>query len=107
MKNPFEKNDHKVLIAGIVIGTAVAGAVAYLFLTETGAQVRQQLTGHIDRMRDAFLGAQPEEEPAPSEPEPPKPKGKAPKTDREKIMKDELVPDPAAPHVGGGEEQQS
>ena len=107
MKNPFEKNDHKVLIAGIVIGTAVAGAVAYLFLTETGAQVRQQLTGHIDRMRDAFLGAQPEEEPAPSEPEPPKPKGKAPKTDREKIMKDELLPDPAAPHVGGGEEQQS
>jgi len=107
MKNPFEKNDHKVLIAGIVIGSVLVGAAAYLFLTETGAQVRQQLTGHVDRMRDAFLGTQPEEEAAPAEPEPLLHKGKAPKTNKEKVAKDELVPDPAAPHVGGGEEQQS
>jgi len=107
MKNPFEKNDHKVLIAGIVIGSVLVGAAAYLFLTETGAQVRQQLTGHVDRMRDAFLGAKPEEEPAPSEPEPLPHKGKAPKTGREKVVKDELVPDPAAPHSDSSEEQQS
>ena len=42
-----------------------------------------------------------------AEPEHPQHKGKAPKTNKEKVAKDELVPDPAAPHVGGGEEQQS
>jgi len=56
MKNPFEKNDHKVLIAGIVIGSVVIGAAAYLFLTETGASVRGELAGHFNRMRSALIG---------------------------------------------------
>ena len=56
MKNPFEKNDHKVLIVGIVIGSVIVGAAAYLFLTETGASVRGELAGHFNRMRGAFLG---------------------------------------------------
>ena len=63
MKNPFEKNDHKVLIAGIIIGSAIAGGVAYLFLTETGTTIRQELTGHVNRIRDAVMGV----EPAPEE----------------------------------------
>jgi gas vesicle protein len=56
MKNPFEKNDHKVLIAGVIIGSVVVGAAAYLFLTETGANVRRELTGHLNRVRDVVMG---------------------------------------------------
>ena len=50
----------------MLIGTAIAGAVAYLFLTETGAKVREELTGHINRITDAISGkeAEPEEKPA-------------------------------------------
>ena len=59
MKNPFEKNDHKVLITGIIIGSALAGAAAYLFLTDTGTTVRQELSGHINRIRDAVMGVKP------------------------------------------------
>ncbi len=76
MKNPFEKNDHKVLIAGILIGTVVAGATAYLFLTETGTEVRGQLAGHFGRLRETFLGGgEPQEE----QPEPPQQAAKKPK----------------------------
>ncbi len=94
MKNPFEKNDHKVLIAGIVIGTVAAGAAAYLFLTETGSQVRQQLTGHFGRMRDAFLGKQPEE-PQTDPQAYLQHQTKAPKTDRTPLLKHEILHDPA------------
>jgi hypothetical protein len=93
MKNPFEKNDHKVLIAGVAIGSAVAGAIAYLFLTETGATVRKELTGHINRIRDAVMGVKPA---APEEEHPADymhPKPKAPKTDRAALKKHEIIGD--------------
>ncbi|MDB5144557.1 MAG: hypothetical protein JWQ66_3270 [Mucilaginibacter sp.] len=106
MKNPFEKNDHKLLIAGIVIGSAAAGAVAYLFLTETGSQVRQQLTGHFGRMRDAFLGNRSEEPQSDSQAYL-KHKGKEPKTDREALLKGEIQNAPNAPDPDGKERQQS
>lgn len=89
MKNPFEKNDHKVLIAGIVIGSVAAGAAAYLFLTETGASVRQQLAGHFNRMRNAFIGDGPE--PATETPGYLQHKTKKPKTDREALLKHEII----------------
>lgn len=92
MKNPFEKNDHKVLIAGIIIGSAVAGAAAYLFLTKTGASVRQQLAGHFDRMKDAFMGGEPEPEEE-AVPEYLQQKTKKPKTDREALVKNEILGD--------------
>lgn len=105
MKNPFEKNDHKILIAGAVVGSIAAGAAAYLFLTETGSQVRQQLAGHFGRMRDAFMGGRAEE--PQSEPQAYlQHKDKAPKTDREKLLKHEVLHDPAA-HSGDAAEQQS
>lgn len=91
MKNPFEKNDHKILIAGILFGSAVAGAVAYLFLTRTGSQLRKQLTGHLGRMRDSFLGIEPQDEPAEQTPAYLKNKVKPPKTDREKLEKHEIL----------------
>ena len=103
MKNPFEKNDHKVLIAGIVIGSLAAGAAAYLFLTETGSQVRRQLTGHLGRLRDTLIGGQPEDETAEETPAYLQQKGKAPETDREKLKKDEIIPE--AGTKGTGEQQ--
>jgi len=80
MKNPFEKDDHRLLIAGIIVGSVVAGAAAYLFLTETGSTVRQQLAGHLSRMKQSFLGGG-SEPPAEEEPEYLKKPHKAPKTD--------------------------
>jgi hypothetical protein len=106
MKNPFEKNDHKVLIAGIIIGSAVAGAVAYLFLTETGTTVRQELTGHINRIRDAVMGV----DPAPQEEEHAtdylhNEHPKKPKTDREALKKHEVIN--SGPEHGEPGEQQN
>ncbi|MEO3407590.1 YtxH domain-containing protein [Mucilaginibacter sp. CAU 1740] len=91
MKNPFEKNDHKVLIAGIVIGSLAAGAAAYLFLTETGKEVRGQLSGHFNRLRDTFLGHEPEAATADETPSYLQHKNKAPKTDREALKNNEIL----------------
>jgi gas vesicle protein len=90
MKNPFEKNDHKVLIAGIVIGSIAAGAAAYLFLTDTGTTVRQQLSGHFNRIRNAFIGVEPEPV-ADHSMDYLQPKMKKPKTDREALLKHEIL----------------
>ena len=43
MKNPFKKNDHTVLIAGIAIASAAAGALTYLYLSESGNKTRKSL----------------------------------------------------------------
>jgi len=40
MTNPFEKQPTAGLIAGVLIGSIALGAVAYLFLTDNGADVR-------------------------------------------------------------------
>ncbi|WP_121812342.1 hypothetical protein [Mucilaginibacter kameinonensis] len=39
MKNPFKKEDNTGLIVAVAAGALVAGALAYLFLTESGAEV--------------------------------------------------------------------
>jgi len=43
MKNPFVTQNNNGLIAAVLLGTAAAGAVAYLFLTENGAATRGKL----------------------------------------------------------------
>ncbi|TFF29729.1 YtxH domain-containing protein [Mucilaginibacter psychrotolerans] len=43
MKNPFKKNDHTVLIAGIAIASVAVGALAYLYLSESGNKTRKSL----------------------------------------------------------------
>ena len=43
MKNPFKKEDHAVLFVVIGLTAAVAGAVAYLYLTEKGNNTRKSL----------------------------------------------------------------
>ena len=47
MKNPFKKSDHTVLIAGIAIASVAAGALAYLFLSESGNETRKSLKKKI------------------------------------------------------------
>jgi len=90
MKNPFEKNDHKALIAGVIFGSVAAGAAAYLFLTKSGAAVRQEITGHFNRVLAAFTGG--EQEPAEDHSwdylQHP---AKKPKTDREALLKHEII----------------
>ncbi|TSJ36344.1 hypothetical protein FO440_22835 [Mucilaginibacter corticis] len=60
MKNPLEKNDHKILIAGVIIGAVAAGAAAYLLLTEDGAELRKQLSAQLEK----FLGRDAQEDEA-------------------------------------------
>ena len=82
MKNPFKKKNNTLLIAGIAIGAAAA-SLAYLFLTESGTVVRQQLAGYFgqDESDDE------EQDPQAYMRHP----GKAPKTDREALLKHELL----------------
>jgi gas vesicle protein len=50
MKNPFKKSDHTVLIAGIAIASVAAGALAYLFLSESGEETRKNLKKKITQI---------------------------------------------------------
>lgn len=90
MKNPFEKENHTSLIAGLIIGTAAAGTAAYLIFTGKGASIRQEISSSFDRIRNTLMGI--------TEPEPDnhtmaylhKPH-KAPKTDREALLKHHIL----------------
>jgi gas vesicle protein len=44
MRNPFEKEDHSGLIIGIAAGVAAGIGLGWLFLTETGAECRRQVS---------------------------------------------------------------
>ena len=84
MKNPFKKSDNTLLIAGIALGAA-AVSVAYLFLTKSGADVRQLLSGYLRRGSDTD-GEQETDPQAYLHHT-----TKAPKTDREALLKHELL----------------
>jgi hypothetical protein len=45
MKNPFEKEDHTGLIVGIAFGVAAGIGLGWLYLTESGASCRTQISG--------------------------------------------------------------
>ncbi|GAB2978707.1 hypothetical protein GCM10027049_12820 [Mucilaginibacter puniceus] len=40
MKNPFAKEDNRGAIAAVLLGGVALGAVAYLYLTDSGASQR-------------------------------------------------------------------
>lgn len=57
MNNPFEKETNKGLIAGIVIGGVVAAGLAYLFFTEDGEELLQDLKRLLkDKAKDIASG---------------------------------------------------
>jgi hypothetical protein len=90
MKNPFEKENHTSLIAGVIIGTAAAGIAAYLMFSGKGATIREEICSSFDRIRNTLLGT-----PGPEEEDHhldylQKPH-KAPKTDREALLKHEIL----------------
>lgn len=89
MKNSFEKNDHRILIGGVIAGSVIAGAAAYLFLTETGSSVRREVANRLDRMKQSIFGhgAEPIVEAVPEYLQKPH---KAPKTNREALKKNEI-----------------
>ncbi|MFI5159578.1 MAG: YtxH domain-containing protein [Sphingobacteriales bacterium] len=47
MKNLFKKNDHTQIIAGIAIASVAVGALAYLLLSESGEETRNNLKKKI------------------------------------------------------------
>ncbi|MGY3215048.1 hypothetical protein [Mucilaginibacter sp. HD30] len=58
MKNPFKKKNNTAIIATIAVASIAAGAVAYLFLTESGSNVRSGLKKKIKSIaKDAAVDA--------------------------------------------------
>ena len=47
MKNLFEKEDHTGLIVGLAVGAAAGIGLGWLYLTESGAQYRRQLSRKV------------------------------------------------------------
>lgn len=47
MKNPLRKEDHTGLIVGVAAGVLVAGALAYLFLTDSGKEMLKGLASDV------------------------------------------------------------
>ena len=90
MKNPFERNDHRILIGGVIAGSVIAGAAAYLFLTETGGSIRREIADRLDRMKQSIFGGgvEPIVEETPEYLQKPH---KAPKTDRGPLKKNEIL----------------
>lgn len=92
MKNPFIKEKHNGLIAGLIIGSAAAAAVTYLLVTEKGASLRQDLADSFARLHNTVFGGQQAEEAGtePSHDYLEKPY-KAPKTDREALLHNQIL----------------
>jgi gas vesicle protein len=44
MKNPFEKEDHTGLIIGIAAGLTAGIGLGWLYLTDSGAECRRQIS---------------------------------------------------------------
>jgi hypothetical protein len=55
MKNPFKKSDPTAIIAGVAIASISAGALAYLFLSESGGETGKSLKKKIEEIaKDAI-----------------------------------------------------
>ncbi|MDP9079749.1 MAG: hypothetical protein M3O71_20155 [Bacteroidota bacterium] len=57
MKNPFVKQDNTGLIALAVVAVVATGALAYLYLTESGGEVRKSIKHKLkDEAKDLASG---------------------------------------------------
>lgn len=58
MKNPFEKQDNSAFIATVLIGSIAAGAIAYLYLTQSGSHARGGIKRKLkEKAKNAAAGA--------------------------------------------------
>ena len=96
MKNPFEKRDHTALIASVAIGSIAAGAATWLFTTERGAIVREQLAVQFEKLSNLFKSTSLEEVVEEHIPQYTHKRPKAPKTDREALLHNEILHEPEA-----------
>ncbi len=48
-------SERTTVIAGSIVGAAVGIAVAYLFFTDRGRELRQNLEPTLDRLKDDFV----------------------------------------------------
>ena len=85
MKNPFAKENNSALMISVAVGSAIAGAAAYLFLTENGSNTRRSIT---DRLAGLFAKNEPVDEHKNDYLKKPH---KAPKTDREELQHHEII----------------
>jgi gas vesicle protein len=97
MKNPFVKERHNGLIAGLILGSVAAAAVTYLLVTEKGASLRQDLADSFSRLHNTVFGGQEQEQEVENNAHDylEKPH-KAPKTDREALLHNQILS-----HTGG------
>ncbi|WP_162996879.1 hypothetical protein [Mucilaginibacter kameinonensis] len=79
MKNPFQKNDHKLLLAVVLFGSIAAGAAAYFF--------RDEIAGYFD----GVFTKEPDNEDHGNEQGYLHHRDKGPKTDREALIKNEIL----------------
>jgi gas vesicle protein len=93
MKNPFEKENHTNLIAGVIIGTAAAGVAAYLMFSGKGAVIRDEICNSFDRIRNTLMGTAESEHEDHALDYLAKPH-KAPKTDRDALLKHQILTEP-------------
>ena len=57
MKNPFEKEDHTGLVILVAAAAVTAGALAYLYLTEDGGEMRESIKHKLkDTAKDIASG---------------------------------------------------
>ena len=57
MKNPFERENNTGLIVAVAVGAVAAGALAYLFLTDSGSEVMRSVKHRVkDRAKDLASG---------------------------------------------------
>lgn len=57
MKNPFEKVDNKGAIAVVLLGGVALGAVAYLYLTDSGTKQRSKFKKTIKEKGKDFAAS--------------------------------------------------
>lgn len=88
MKNPLQRNNHTLLIAGIAAGTIAAGAAAaYLFLSESGSEFRERLTSQLGN----WFSGKNEQSAQYATPAYLQHKGAQPKTDREQLQRGDIL----------------
>jgi hypothetical protein len=101
MRNPFEKERHTGLIAGLIIGSVAAATVSYLMLTGKGAVIRKDLADTFARLQNTVFGTQEQEEEEDHSTDYLQKPRKAPKTDREALLKHEILADDSGAHTEG------